>query len=49
VLFSLEDLEYRVVVPEDIARRGRRAIERMLEISDPGGYSRKVEPKIPVD
>src|SRR5579872_827655 len=49
VLFSLEDLEYRVTVPEEIARRGRRAIERMLEISDPGGYSRKSEPKPPVD
>jgi quinolinate synthase len=49
VLFSLEDLEYRVTVPEEIARKGRRAIERMLEISDPGGYSRKVEPKSPVD
>jgi quinolinate synthase len=49
LLFSLEDLEYRVTVPEEIARKGRRAIERMLEISDPGGYSRKVEPKTPVD
>ena len=49
VLFSLEDLEYRVTVPEEIARKGRRAIERMLEISDPGGYSRKTEPKSPVD
>jgi quinolinate synthase len=49
VLFSLEDLEYRVTVPEEIARKGRRAIERMLEISDPGGYSKKAEPKSPVD
>jgi quinolinate synthase len=49
VLFSLEDLEYRVTVPEEIARKGRIAIERMLEISDPGGYSRKAEPKSPVD
>ena len=46
---SLEDLEYKVIVPEEIARRARRAIERMLEISDPGGYVRKVDPKIPVD
>jgi quinolinate synthase len=49
VLFSLEDLEFRVTVPEEIARKGRGAIERMLEISDPGGYSRKTEPKSPVD
>ena len=49
VLWSLEDLEHRVEVPEEIARRGRRAIERMLEISDPGGYSRKAEPRHPVD
>jgi len=49
VLWSLEDLEHRVVVPEDVARRGRRAIERMLEISDPGGYARKAELKSPVD
>jgi len=49
VLFSLEDLEYRVTVPEEIARRGRRAIERMLAISDPGGYAKKAEPKQTVD
>ena len=49
LLWSLEDLEYKVVVPEEIARKGRIAIQRMLEISDPGGYSRKVEPKQPVD
>jgi len=49
VLFSLEDLEYRVTVPEEIARRGRLAIERMLQISDPGGYAKKAEPKLPVD
>jgi hypothetical protein len=36
-------------VPEEIARRGRLAIERMLQISDPGGYSKKVEPLHPVD
>ncbi len=40
ILWSLEDLEYRVVVPEETARRARAAIERMLEISDPGGYAR---------
>jgi quinolinate synthase len=49
LLWSLEDLEYKVVVPEEIARKGRIAIERMLEISDPGGYVRKVEAKQPVD
>ena len=41
LLWSLEDLQFEVTVPEEIARKGRRAIERMLEISDPGGYSRK--------
>jgi quinolinate synthase len=41
LLASLEDLEYQVVVPEQIAAKGRRAIERMLEISDPGGFARK--------
>ena len=49
LLWSLEDLEYKVIVPEEIARKGRIAIQRMLEISDPGGYVRKVDPKIPVD
>ena len=44
LLWSLEDLEYKVIVPEEIARKGRIAIQRMLEISDPGGYSRKVDP-----
>ena len=44
LLWSLEDLEHKVVVPEEIARKGRRAIERMLEISDPGGYAKKTEP-----
>jgi quinolinate synthase len=39
LLWSLEDLEYKVVVPEPIAKKARRAIERMLEISDPGGFS----------
>jgi quinolinate synthase len=46
LLWSLEDLEHKVVVPEEIARKGRLAIERMLEISNPGGYARKVEPKL---
>ena len=45
----LEDLEPRVVVPEEIAKKARLAIQRMLEISDPGGYARKAEPKQPVD
>ena len=44
LLASLEDLEVRVTVPEEVARKARRAIERMLEISDPGGYARKPEP-----
>ena len=30
---SLRDMKYEVTVPEDIARRARRAIERMLEVS----------------
>ncbi|HEX7897887.1 MAG TPA: quinolinate synthase NadA [Planctomycetota bacterium] len=46
LLWSLEDLEYKVVVPEAVAKKARRAIERMLEISDPGGFS---APKAPVD
>ncbi len=33
LLWSLEDLQYEVKVPERTARRARRAIERMLEIS----------------
>jgi quinolinate synthase len=49
LLWSLEDLEYKVVVPEEIARKGRIAIQRMLEISDPGGHARKPEPRQPVD
>lgn len=43
VLASLEDLEVQVRVPDEIARKARRAIERMLEISDPGGYARRPE------
>ena len=33
LLWSLEDLEYKVVVPEEIARKGRLAIQRMLDVS----------------
>ena len=33
VLWSLEDLVYQVTVPEDIRKRARRAIDKMLEIS----------------
>jgi quinolinate synthase len=40
LLGSLQDLEVRVAVPEEIARRARAAIGRMLEICDPGGYVR---------
>jgi quinolinate synthase len=49
LLACLEDLEPRVTVPEAIAKKARLAIQRMLEISDPGGHARKVEPKSPVD
>jgi quinolinate synthase len=49
VLWSLEDLEYKVIVPEDVAKRARRAIERMLEISDPGAYVQKAGSSAPVD
>ncbi|HEU4339369.1 MAG TPA: quinolinate synthase NadA [Planctomycetota bacterium] len=49
VLNSLEDLEFKVIVPEPIARRARRAIERMLEISDPGAYVQKAGSPAPVD
>jgi quinolinate synthase len=49
LLWSLEDLEYKVVVPEETAKKARRAIERMLEISDPGGYARKGSPPQPAD
>jgi quinolinate synthase len=49
VLASLEDLEYKVIVPEEIARRARQAIERMLEISDPGAYVQKAGAQTPVD
>jgi quinolinate synthase len=49
LLWSLEDLEWRVVVPEEIARKARTAIERMLKISDPGGYAAPVAPPPPAD
>jgi quinolinate synthase len=46
---SLEDLEYKVIVPEEIACKARKAIERMLEISDPGAYVQKPGSSAPVD
>lgn len=33
VLWSLEDMEFEVTVPEDVAAGARRTIERMLEVS----------------
>ncbi len=48
LLWSLEELEHRVVVPPEIAAKARRAIERMLEISAPGAYVQP-SPKPPVD
>lgn len=33
VLWSLEDMQFRITVPEDIANKARRSIERMLELS----------------
>jgi quinolinate synthase len=33
VLSSLQDDKYEVKVPEEIAKRARKAIDRMLEIS----------------
>ena len=33
VLWALEDMKYRVTVPEEIANRARRSIEAMLELS----------------
>jgi len=32
VLWSLQDMQYRIEIPEDIAGRARRCIERMLEV-----------------
>ncbi len=37
VLRSLQNLEHRITVPEDVARRARRAIERMIAIGGKGG------------
>jgi quinolinate synthase len=33
VLWSLEDMQYRITVPEDVAVKARRSIEAMLELS----------------
>ena len=33
VLWALEDLQYHIVVPEEIASKARGSIERMLELS----------------
>lgn len=33
VLWSLEDLQYQVTVPKEIAQKAHRAIERMMEVS----------------
>jgi quinolinate synthase len=33
VAWSLEDMQYEVTVPADVAERARRAIERMLEVA----------------
>ncbi len=48
LLWSLQDLEYKVVVPEPTASKARKAIERMLEISAPGAFVQP-SPKPPVD
>jgi quinolinate synthase len=32
ILWSLEDMVYRVTVPDEIARKARLSIQRMLEI-----------------
>ncbi|MBI2930298.1 MAG: quinolinate synthase NadA [Planctomycetes bacterium] len=48
LLWSLEDLEVKVVVPEEIARKARRAIQRMLEVGDPGGSVQPL-PEHPLD
>ena len=49
LLWSLEELEFRVTVPDAIAKKARKAIERMLEISDPGGYAESKRNAEPVD
>ncbi len=33
VAWALEDMQYEVTVPEDVAARARRAIERMIEVA----------------
>jgi quinolinate synthase len=33
VLWALEDMQYRITVPEEIADKARLSIERMLELS----------------
>ena len=33
VLWALEDMQYRVTVPQETADKARRSIERMLELS----------------
>ncbi len=48
LLWSLEDLEVKVTVPEEIAKRARLAIQRMLDISDPGAFVQPAK-KLPVD
>jgi quinolinate synthase len=49
LLWSLEELEFRVTVPEAVAAKARKAIERMLAISDPGGYAEAKKSREPVD
>ena len=33
ILWSLEDLQHRITVPDDISKKARRSIEAMLELS----------------
>ena len=33
VLWSLEDLQHRITVPDEISQKARRSIEAMLELS----------------
>jgi quinolinate synthase len=33
--WSLRDLEYEVTVPDEIAQKARRAVDRMLEVVPP--------------